>query len=206
MKLYEDLQIPQDATEAQIKAAYRKLVKKYHPDKNKGQSAALWQRIQDAYDVLSDPEKRKTYDATGDARRTSCERSEMEVNLISILMQFSDKFQAGEDFVQKMLSFLHDQKARERDQISSLRRDASKCLKIAARIERKSGSGPNVFREAMEDQAGKLKLAIENNEREIEDLQKMMDYLDDYESPQQSDVWGNHPETIAMISRLTFTP
>lgn len=64
MKNYYDiLGISRDATQAQIKAAYRKLAKKYHPDSSSGkdEDKERFQEIQEAYAVLSDPEKRKMY-------------------------------------------------------------------------------------------------------------------------------------------------
>lgn len=62
-KLYEVLGISEDSTSAQIKASFRSLAQKNHPDKG-GDTKAM-QAIQQAYDVLSDPEKRAEYDATG---------------------------------------------------------------------------------------------------------------------------------------------
>lgn len=59
---YDILGISRDATPEQIKLAYRKLAKKYHPDASDNQEAKeRFQEIQEAYSVLSDPEKRKTY-------------------------------------------------------------------------------------------------------------------------------------------------
>lgn len=64
MDLYETLGVERDATMIRIKAAYRRLVKKWHPDLNKSAEAPdRFRAIQYAYDVLSDPEKRRRYDA-----------------------------------------------------------------------------------------------------------------------------------------------
>lgn len=71
---YEILGIPRDATQAQIKAAYRKLAKQYHPDSapDNEKIKERFQEIQEAYSVLSDPEKRKMYHYYGhDAYRKS---------------------------------------------------------------------------------------------------------------------------------------
>ena len=61
--LYEVLGISKTADEKTIKKAYRKLAKKYHPDMNPGDKTAeqKFKEATDAYNILSDPEKRKLY-------------------------------------------------------------------------------------------------------------------------------------------------
>ena len=63
---YELLDVPPDATLTQIKRAYRKLARKYHPDMNNGDTHAAehFKLITEAYDVLCDPAQRSTYDRT----------------------------------------------------------------------------------------------------------------------------------------------
>ena len=60
MDHYETLGVQRDATEQDIKKAYRKLASKHHPDK--GGDQEQFKRIQGAYEVLSDPDKRAQYD------------------------------------------------------------------------------------------------------------------------------------------------
>jgi len=65
---YEILGVPRNATQEEIKRAYRRLVLKYHPDRNKSKEAEeKFKEINEAYAVLSDPEKRRQYDAMGAA-------------------------------------------------------------------------------------------------------------------------------------------
>ncbi len=65
---YEALGVPRSAEEKEIRSAYRKLARKFHPDVNPNDKAAeaRFKEVNNAYEVLSDPDKRKKYDKYGD--------------------------------------------------------------------------------------------------------------------------------------------
>ena len=66
---YSTLEIPKNCDQSEIKKAFRKQAIKYHPDKNPGNREAeqKFKDVQEAYDILSDPQKRAAYDQYGHA-------------------------------------------------------------------------------------------------------------------------------------------
>jgi curved DNA-binding protein len=91
---YALLGVAKDATPDDIKKAYRKLAMQHHPDRNQGDKSAeeKFKQMSEAYAVLSDPDKRKKYDAYGNADAFSQNVSNEDIfkdfNLDDILSQF----------------------------------------------------------------------------------------------------------------------
>src|SRR5580704_17226958 len=67
MDFYETLGVKRDAAADDIRKAYRKLARNHHPDLNPGDKTAedRFKKVQEAYDVLSDPKKKQMYDQVG---------------------------------------------------------------------------------------------------------------------------------------------
>ncbi|WP_391592216.1 Molecular chaperone protein DnaJ [[Mycoplasma] cavipharyngis] len=94
---YEVLGISRNATDAEIKKAFRTLARKYHPDMNKEKGAEdQFKQINEAYEVLSDPQKRKTYDDFGHSGLENSGFHDAGFNPFDIFNQFFS--QQGEAF------------------------------------------------------------------------------------------------------------
>jgi curved DNA-binding protein len=95
---YEALGVSRDATADEIRQAYRKLARTYHPDVNKERDAEdRFKQISEAYDVLRDPDKRERYDRFGSNWRAGQD--------VSGASGFEDAFRAGDGFGDARVDF-----------------------------------------------------------------------------------------------------
>ncbi len=98
---YKTLEIKKGASAEEIKLAYRKTAMKYHPDRNKDddKSERKFKKCSEAYEVLSNPEKRKLYDQYGHAGlKNTGVRNYSHMNVNDIFSHFGDIFGGGFGF------------------------------------------------------------------------------------------------------------
>ena len=93
--LYKILDIDRNASQEDIKKAYRKMAMKYHPDRNPGDKNAenMFKKVANAYSILSDKDKKYRYDNYGDI-----DENNINMNMDDIFSQFSDLFGSGFGF------------------------------------------------------------------------------------------------------------
>jgi curved DNA-binding protein CbpA len=178
MKLYVLLGIELDATPEQIKTAYRKMAQVNHPDK--GGDVELFQAIQNAYEVLSDPERRAKYDETGDDTRAPDVQSEALAAIGEMLIKLIDTCDfETENLIGSM-----------RNAVSGKRMQAeSKKLHIENMIERRKKAmdritmtedGPNVMHQIVQSAIDNATQQLKVVDHFIGVTNRIDDILDDY--------------------------
>ena len=135
---YEILGVSRSASKDEIKNAYRALAMKYHPDKNKDASAEeRFKEISEAYAVLSDDEKRSTYDQYGHAgfdQRYSQEDIFRNANFNDLFREFGFSFggRGGSPLEDMLFSSFFGGERRSRGRGADLRYDVQITLEEAA--------------------------------------------------------------------------
>lgn len=178
MTPYEALGLTPEATAAEIKAAYRKLAMLHHPDRQ-GDPVAF-KRIQNAYDVLSDPERRLQYDTTGTTEKMMTMRQGAEriiPELANSALQRAWDL-VNQDLRQMMVRevdgvLLTDRTTQQ--QATSKREDLKVALK---RFRRKNGE--NLVAASIQEQIEKLGKFLEANTQHQLLMLEVLDILEDY--------------------------
>lgn len=104
--LYDRLGVAKDADRATIRKAFKKLASKHHPDKNNGsvESKEMFQAIREAYDTLSDDERRKLYDETGEIKSGVSNKKQQCLNtLYQVFSQMIQQHNYGAQNYPEML-------------------------------------------------------------------------------------------------------
>lgn len=135
---YQILGVPRDATQAEIKKAYRRLAHQYHPDKEGGDEERFKQ-INEAYQVLGDPEKRRQYDQfgqvfTGAGQGRSYGYQDFGPGGFSWSEFSFDDFGFGDIFADIFEGFRSDSRTKQRGEDISLKLDLNLVDAIRGKI------------------------------------------------------------------------
>lgn len=180
--LYDILEVTKDCDQATIKKHYKRLAHKYHPDKATGDTETF-QRIKHAYEVLSDPEKRNRYDATGEHNHQAGQDPVTKI-VLQTFMKVIDKMLAGvqeQNSLQAMMQqqgrfegdVVHDVneqiKSRVKELkggITSIQMVLKELYKVQGKVQRDDDK-PNLFESLLQQKADMGKANIESLEAEL---------------------------------------
>jgi DnaJ-class molecular chaperone len=176
-ELYESLGISPDATDDEIKQAYRKNAMKKHPDR--GGSKEEFHALQVAYDVLTDPDKRQRYDETGKTGPDT-EEDMMMNQLGALLIQLVDTMDVElQDIAGAMKRVIAEKIVAQDKAMAGMRHKILLREKAIHRLSRKS-EGENTFASILEGDAANLEQQIRDMELVQVVGRKMLALVDDY--------------------------
>lgn len=179
--LYETLGVPRDATQEEIRQAYKRKAQRLHPDRNPSEQAEEeFRRVQHAYDVLGDPERRKRYDATGTTSTKNDIEDAAQAKLAEIFALAIRTATDDRDLIEEVRrSVVHTKTTMDRD-VSKLRSEIKKLEKTRARVKRKD-DGFNLFDHVAAEQIKRHNQKINEIVTNYEVADKILKMLDDYE-------------------------
>ena len=177
--LYAILGIQKGASKDAIKKAYRKKVKKYHPDK--GGDENIFRDIQEAYEVLSDDEKRAVYDLTGNIIKESLDARAVEILATEFKLIF-DKLDNNDILVRGILSEvkagLHKLIEEKKRQINYEKERWRVLTILRKRIKTKKRKYRNVAKEVLDREMQYSKDGALTLNQDIKTIKKALTYLD----------------------------
>lgn len=185
MTLYADLGLSPDATPEEIKRAHRRGMRQHHPDKPGG-DRAKFERVQKAFDVLSIPDRRARYDATGDEGggpdNAAAHVMELIVQALDASMTaIADGVPVGTiDLLTMMRGHLAGLKRQLTDQMRQAKGLQKRMVEVRKRMSRK-GKDLNIIAKVMDDRIAQMKIGDADAARKVELIDKAVETLKDYE-------------------------
>jgi len=186
---YAQLGVPRDADDATIKKAWRRKARECHPDRNPDDPHATtkMQLVQEAYEILSDPERRARYDNDGDGAKhidTTEQRAAalLAGTIVQVLKQ-ADAQGALEHPDFQVIQALHD--ALDQMRAGAIKRKAD-CDRVRRGLERQLkrfkhvGKGENLIGDVMAEQMKRAKTQAEKNALDVEEITAALNMLEAY--------------------------
>ena len=178
MNPYTELDVSVNASLEDIKQRYRTLAQMHHPDK--GGDEELFKRIKLAYEILSDPVRRKQYDITGETTTTNA-KDEAVANIVQILLHVVPNLNADQD---DLIKIAEDE---ARAMIDMVNRDINATEtqikhfeKVLKKLRIKTG-GENVLESIIQKQVQQRRKDLIKFHYNIKVCMLMLEILKDYE-------------------------
>jgi curved DNA-binding protein CbpA len=178
MDHYTTLGVNKNASPDEIKRSYRKLASQHHPDK--GGDEEMFKRIKLAYEILSDPVRRKQYDITGETTTTNA-KDEAVANIVQILLHVVPNFNVDQD------DLIHIAEMETRTMLDLVHKDIGVTERYILNLEkvlsklRIKTEGENLLSSFIVNQIQQRKLELESFQRRIQVCNLMLEILKDYE-------------------------
>jgi len=178
MNPYYELDVPVDASLETIRQRYRTLAQMYHPDK--GGDEEIFKNIKLAYEILSDPVRRKQYDITGETNTTNA-KDEAVANIVSILLHVVPSFNVDQD------DLIQIAEMETRTMLDLVHRDIGVTERYIVNLEKVSKKlriktdGENILNSFIVNQIQQRKQELVTFQRRVQVCNLMLAILKDYE-------------------------
>lgn len=186
---YTVLGVLPDATDKQIKAAYRRQCNACHPDKHAGKGEVernayqqQFIRVQRAYEVLSDPQERAYFDRHGRSRSSKAEEPESKVDatIVGIWRKLIDPDKlTSKDYAREVRLHLTDQRIEARTLLARMRQVLAQLQRGEGRFLRENDP-ENPFTRALRADIAEMSRVIAAKEEEVEHLKQCLDEIGRY--------------------------
>jgi DnaJ-class molecular chaperone len=178
--LYVTLGVDKTATQDQIKAAYRKLASQHHPDR--GGSTTSFQGVQKAYEVLSDPERREQYDATG-SHEQAPNLDELAANEMSnLILQVVDLVDPSKtNLVDYMRNSVLYARAKDEAALAQMEQQSSRRENAARRVSKSNDPHTNLLRDCLLANAAQIRNHIANMKMNLQKYDHLLAKIAEYE-------------------------
>jgi len=178
MNPYTELDVSITASTEEIKQRYRTLAQMHHPDK--GGDEEVFKRIKLAYEVLSDPVRRKQYDITGETTTTNA-KDEAISNIIQIILHVVPNFNADEeDLIKITESEANAMLEMVRNDILNTEMQIQRFEKVLKKLRIKT-KGENVLESIIKKQIDQRKKDLILFHKNVKICMLMLEILKDYE-------------------------
>jgi len=178
MNPYTELDVPVDASLETIKQRYRTLAQMHHPDK--GGDEELFKLIKLAYEILSDPIRRKQYDITGETTTTNA-KDEAVANIVQILLHIVPNLNVDQD------DLIHIAEMETRAMLNLVNKDIGVTERYILNLEKVANKlrikteGENILNGFIVNQIKQRKQELVAFQHRVQVCNLMLEILKDYE-------------------------
>lgn len=182
--LYEILGIARDATEGQIRKAWKNLVKIYHPDMGSAANRGRFDEVQQAYEILTDQERRSKYDETGVVEAIVPDQQyQRAITIIAGAMQHAIMNNKERLTIVDLVARMRDVIEIDRKKVFQNQELCEQFIKDMDRLIgrfKKTDGGQNVLEDMIRANRAQAEKNRENFPRALEDLSKALEILKGY--------------------------
>lgn len=181
-RYYEILEVSEDATPEEIERAYKRKASKHHPDKNPGretQAAEEFKDVKEAYECLSDPERRQFYDETGQGKKE--EGNSVEDLFVHVVNEIMDKVDTVDELLQAGRHILSEMLKEATNQKVKLTKELKVSQKMLKHYQFK-GKGENYLGMLIEDRIKDLTRKIDELGMAEKAAEQAHDLFSDYQA------------------------